>query len=146
MIVLDTTVLVHAVGADHPLREPCRAIVEAVGDGRMAATTTIEVVQEFAHGRARRRGRVDARGLAANYVRLLSPLIAPDEVDLLHGLDVFAATDGLGAFDAVLAALTRRRDHLTAIVSADRAFAGLESIDYIDPADARAVASLFAAG
>jgi hypothetical protein len=69
----------------------------------------------------------------------------PDEADLLHGLDVFAATDGLGAFDAVLAAITRRRDHLTEIVSADRAFAGLEAIVHVDPADDRAVASLIQA-
>ena len=33
MIVLDTTVLVYAVGDDHALREPARVIVEAVENG-----------------------------------------------------------------------------------------------------------------
>ena len=47
MIVVDTTVLVYAVGADHPLREPCRAVVSGVESGRLTASTTIEVIQEF---------------------------------------------------------------------------------------------------
>ena len=33
MIVLDTTVLVYATGAEHPLRSPCRALIEAVTAG-----------------------------------------------------------------------------------------------------------------
>ena len=44
MIVLDTTVLVYATGAEHPLRAPCRRVVTAVGDGRLAATTTAEAI------------------------------------------------------------------------------------------------------
>ena len=55
MIVLDTTVLVYAVGADHPLREPCQLLVRAIADGTILATTTIEVIQEFTHVRGRRR-------------------------------------------------------------------------------------------
>jgi uncharacterized protein len=77
LIVLDTTVLVYAVGGEHPLREPCRHIVDEIGAGRLAATTTVEVIQEFAHVRARRRGRLDARALALEFVHLLSPLIQP---------------------------------------------------------------------
>ena len=44
MIVLDTTVLVYSVGSDHPLRAPCRSLIEAIGDGEIAATTTVEVI------------------------------------------------------------------------------------------------------
>lgn len=32
MIVLDTTVLVCAKGADHPLRDPCRDLIAAATD------------------------------------------------------------------------------------------------------------------
>lgn len=45
MIVLDTTVLVYAKGAEHPLRDPCRDLVAAIADERIAATTTAEVIQ-----------------------------------------------------------------------------------------------------
>jgi len=63
MIVLDTTVFVYAKGADHPLRDPCRELIAAIADERIEATTTAEVIGEFVHVRARRRGRGDAAAL-----------------------------------------------------------------------------------
>jgi predicted nucleic acid-binding protein len=36
MIVLDTTVLVYAKGADHPLRAPCRELIAALASGELA--------------------------------------------------------------------------------------------------------------
>ena len=56
MIVLDTTVLVYATGSDHPLREPCRRLVDAVANGVLTARTTVELIQELMHVRARRVG------------------------------------------------------------------------------------------
>jgi predicted nucleic acid-binding protein len=67
VIVLDTTVLVYAVGAEHPLRAPSRGLVELVRDGSVLATTTLEVIQEFAHARARRRPRADAAARAREF-------------------------------------------------------------------------------
>lgn len=52
MIDLDTTILVYAKGADHPLRDPCRRLIAAIEEGRVLATTTSEVIQEFVHVRA----------------------------------------------------------------------------------------------
>ncbi|PZU44179.1 MAG: VapC toxin family PIN domain ribonuclease [Microbacterium sp.] len=134
MILLDTTVLLYAVGSDHALRAPCRALIEAIGDGSVAATTTVEVLQEFAHVRARRRGRTDAAALAERYAALLAPLTPVDAEDLAAGLREFRQHDALGAFDAVLAATVLRREHLTALVSADRAFAGIPLLSHLDPA------------
>ena len=74
MIVLDTTVLVYAKGDDHPLRSPARELIEAIADQRIEATTTPEVIQEFVHVRARRRGREDAANLGRDFAELLSPL------------------------------------------------------------------------
>lgn len=142
MILLDTTVLVYAVGADHTLREPCRTIVRSIGEGRLTATTTVEVIQEFAHVRAKRRGRTDASRSASAYARLLSPLLSPDDEDLQLALDIFAVNDRIGAFDAVLGALVRRHDRVRAIVSADRGFASLDGVAHVDPGDERAVAAL----
>lgn len=132
MIVLDTTVLVYAVGHDHPLQQPCRELVATVRDGRLQATTTPEVIQEFAHVRGRRRGRLDAADVANDFARLLAPLIVVDERDLKDGLSVFAGNDRLGAFDAVLAAAAVRRG-ASALVSADQAFASVEGVPHVDP-------------
>jgi uncharacterized protein len=141
VIVLDTTVLVYATGVDHPLRDSCRAIFAAVVDGRLQAATTVEVIQEFAHVRARRRGRVDATALSLDYAELLAPLITVTPEDLRAGLALFATAEALGAFDAVLAATAAARQ-ATAIVSADRAFAGaVPALHYVKP-DATGVAEL----
>ncbi|WP_409048176.1 type II toxin-antitoxin system VapC family toxin [Microbacterium sp. HA-8] len=142
MILLDTTVLLYAVGAQHPQREPCRALVAAVGDGRVAATTTVEVLQEFAHVRARRRGREDAAALTANYAILLAPLVTVDADDLAGALRVFRAHEELGAFDAVLVAAALRREHITGLVSADRAFAAVDGLVHLDPGSPEDLSSL----
>jgi predicted nucleic acid-binding protein len=141
MIVLDTTVLVYAVGAHHPLRGPCRDLVGALAAGRLSATTTVEVLQEFTHVRARRRDREDAARLARDYLDLLAPLLVVGEDDLQEGLRLYARTDRLGASDAVLAA-TAGRASAAAIVSADAAFAEADVTSVVP--DARGVARLLA--
>lgn len=141
MIVLDTTVLVYAVGAAHRLREPCQRIVAAIGDGRVAATTTVEVIQVFVHVRARRRRRADASSLAKHYVDLLKPLLRPSERDLGDGLAMFEQTPSLGAFDAVLAATALNAD-AQALVSADVAFADVPGLTHVDPGDTDQLATV----
>lgn len=120
MIVLDTTVLVYAVGADHPLRVPARRLITSIGAGRVAATTTPEVIQEFTHVRARRESRDEAAALAREFVTLLTPLTPVTPTDLTAGLEVFARTPSLGCVDAVLVAVARRL--AAPLVSADRGF------------------------
>ncbi len=140
MIVLDTTVLAYAVGADHPLRAPCRQLVRAIADGEVTATTTIEVIQEFTHVRALRRDRKDAAELARDYIELLSPLLVVEEPDLREGLRLFEDSAGLGAFDAVLAAAAHAAG-ADALVSADAAFSAVANIRHVTP-DANGIRSL----
>ena len=136
MILVDTTVLVYALGSDHPLRDPCRDAVAAIGDGRLTATTTVEVIQEFTHVRARRRGRDEAASRAADYATVFAPLTTIDVDDLAEGLALFRRHDRIGAFDAILAAAAMRREHITGVMSADRAFGSIPGLTYVDPADA----------
>jgi predicted nucleic acid-binding protein len=133
VIVLDTTVLVYAVGGDHPLAGPCRRLVEAAGEGRLTATTTAEAIQEFVHVRARRRTRRDAAELGRSYAELLSPLLAVSADALAHGLRLFERHPALGAFDAVLAAVALDAG-AEALVSADRAFGSVRGLRWVDPA------------
>jgi predicted nucleic acid-binding protein len=131
VIVVDTTVLVYAVGEEHPLREPCRRLLTAQGEGRIQATTTIEVLQEFVHVRARRRARSDAAALARSYAiafDLLSTTV--DDLDL--GLDLFERHPRLGSFDALLAAVALNRG-AEALVSADGSFADVSGLAWVDP-------------
>ena len=132
MIVLDTTVLAYAVGVDHPLREPSRRLLRAHGDGRIDATTTVEVIQEFVHVRARRHSRADAVALGRQYSAAIDLLVTTSD-DLEEGLTLYEAQPSLGAFDAVLAAVALNR-RAEALVSADRAFGNVPRLRWIDPA------------
>lgn len=143
MILLDTTVLVYAKGRDHPLREPCRELIAAISDSRVEATTTVEVIQEFVHVRARRRDRSDAAALGRDYAELLSPLLSPTGQDLVEGLALFERTESLGAFDAVLLECAARNG-IGKVVSADIGFARARRISHVVP-DAVGVASLLGA-
>lgn len=140
MIVLDTTVLVYAMGAEHPLREPCRELIAAIAEGAIQATTTVEVIQEFVHVRARRRGRKDAAAAGRDYAELLAPLLSVAREDLQQGLALFERSDRLGAFDAVLAAAATAAS-ASALISADTAFAGSAALEHVVP-DAAGVARL----
>ena len=132
MIILDTTVMAYAVGTDHPLRDPCRRILAAHADARLEATTTVEAIQEFTHIRARRRTRADAVAVARHFVTALSPITTSTQ-DLHRGLQLFQHHQDIGMFDAVLAAVALGRA-AEALVSADRAFASVPGLRWIDPA------------
>jgi hypothetical protein len=131
MILLDTTVLVYAVGAEHPLADPCRQIVTGVADGDLEATTTPEVIQELAHVRARRRGRNDAVEIASAFAVLLRPLVTVGSAHLERGLELFREHEALGAFDSVLAAVARDRG--MTLVSADAAFTKVPDLVVASP-------------
>ncbi len=131
MIVLDTTVLAYAVGTEHPRREPSRRLLKALGEGTVTASTTVDVIQEFAHGYARRRPRADAAAQARRYATLLTPLLSPTEADLKAGLQLFEKQERLDAFDAVLAA-TAIAHEAKALVSADRAFASVRRLPFAE--------------
>lgn len=141
MIVLDTTVLVYAKGTDHPLREPSRRLIEAIAERRVAATTTVEVIQELVHVRARRRTREDAAALGRDYAELLAPLLTVTADDLRRGLERYARSEQLGAFDAVLAAAAATAG-ARAIVSADAGFTEVAGIVHVVPDEAGVAALL----
>lgn len=144
MIVLDTTVLVYAKGAEHQLRDPCRRLIELIVEGSIAATTTAQAIQEFVHVRARRRDRHDAARLGAEYADLLAPLLTGGAQELRSGLELYVRLERLGAFDAVLAA-TAIAVGASQIVSADRAFALVPWVFHVFP-DESGVEGLVSAG
>jgi predicted nucleic acid-binding protein len=135
MIVLDTTILLYAKGQDHPLRDPCRRLIEAIRTGRIRATTTPEVIQEFVHVRARRRSRAEAVALGHAYADLLGPLAVVDGPALRAGLGLFEGATRLGAFDSVLVAAAVAVE-AEAVVTADGAFGEVRAVPVLVPGTA----------
>ncbi|HEY7604925.1 MAG TPA: type II toxin-antitoxin system VapC family toxin [Gaiellaceae bacterium] len=130
MIVLDTSVLVYAVGQAHALREPSRRVIQAVADGALRATTTVEAIQEFAHVRSQRRSRADAATLARQYADLLGPLVSTIAADVDKALQLFQRHHELGAFDALLAAAALRVE-ADALISGDAAFGKISALRFV---------------
>lgn len=132
MIVVDTTILLYAVGKEHPLAEPSRRLLSAAHDGRLQATTIVEAIQEFAHVYARRRERRDAARMARDYAQGLSPLIPIGGAELDAALSLFERHPELGAFDALVAAAAIAHD-AEALVSADADFAVVPRLRLVRP-------------
>jgi len=132
VIVVDTAVLLYAVGREHAFREPSRRLVDAVAGRRVDATTSVSVLQEFAHACARRRGRDECAALTRRYATLLAPLLVSTVSDLESALRLFQRHEQLGSFDAVLAA-TAMQAGATALVSTDAGFAGIRGLRQVVP-------------
>lgn len=92
--------------------------------------TTIEVIQEFAHTRSKRRDRGDAASLARDYATTLR-LLSTEPADLELGLDIFERHPRLSSLDSVLAAVAMNRQ-LEGLISGDRGFANVAGLRWID--------------
>jgi uncharacterized protein len=131
LIVLDTPVLIYAVGGSHPLRDPARRLIAAAGSATRDLTTSPAVLQEFAHVFARRRSREEAVRHGRRWLTLLSPLVTTTPEDVPVALRLFERHERLNSFDAFLAAVALR-EQASALVSADRAFAGVPKLPFVE--------------
>lgn len=135
--LFDSAVFVYAMGRAHPLRDACRALVSALGEGRVRGEASSEAVQEVVHQRWRRTGdRADAarRGWQ---VYALMEIHECGDADLRRALDLFHAADSLQLRDAVHAATALTRG-VSCIISPDRDFDEVGELRRLDPRDAAA--------
>lgn len=132
MLFLDSNVFLYALGRDHPLREPCRGVLERVRVGTLEANTSAEVLQEVLYVLAR---RGDA-GVAARVVRDLAEAfpdaIAVTRTEVVEACAVLDEHPRLASRDAVHVA-TLRLHGLSEIVSADRHFDTVEGLRRVAP-------------
>jgi uncharacterized protein len=142
-VFLDTSVIVHATGATHPLREPCREIVRLSGEGRLTAETSVETVQELVHVLLRRHRNRPAAVAQAQAVGRLCEVHDFVRADLDDAMTLYREHPALDMRDAVYAATALNRG-LRHLISTDRAFQGVPGLAWVDPADREAVAVLLA--
>lgn len=131
-LFLDTSVLLLAVGGDHPERSACRDIVTAIHAGQIDAHASVEAVQEYVHHRRRRSARTAVQEAVS--LRRMLTLHAFDE-DVLDDALTLMATSAVRGRDAVHAA-TALRHRFDEIVSADRDFDNVQGLTRVDPAEA----------
>lgn len=139
-VYFDTNVFLYAIGAEHRYREPCRALVGALGGGTLRAETSIETIQEIVHHRLRR-GDPDATEQGRRAADLCAAVHAFDRELAMASLELIDRYPTLPTRDAVHAA-TALAGGVRLVVSADRDFDAVEGLERIDPGEVAAVARL----
>lgn len=133
-VLIDSAIPIYALGAAHPLRDSCRAIMRAAAGEEIRAYASVEMIQELVHHRLRRTGD---RALAAADGRdtaQLCTLLNFDREVLDLALDLIERIPTIRGRDAVHAA-TALAYGIERIVSTDSAFDGLLGLARIDPAE-----------
>jgi predicted nucleic acid-binding protein len=101
--LVDTAILLYAVGGEHQLGEPSQRIVRAAAAGQLELHASVEMVQEFVFHRMRRIERAAAVGQARD-AAALCVLHDLDGSVLSSALDLISTLSGLGGRDAIHAA------------------------------------------
>jgi predicted nucleic acid-binding protein len=131
-VFIDTSVLMYAAGGEHPLREPCRVIVDRISEGDLDAVTSVEVVQEILHRYRSIRQPEGGATLATKTMDLFAPVLP-----ITHGLmrrvpPLAQRYPRLAARDLVHLA-TCIHEGIEEIVTTDRGFDAVREVRRIDP-------------
>jgi predicted nucleic acid-binding protein len=129
-VLVDSTVILHALGEAEPQRSRCRAYLERAWSGRGRAYASTEMIQEVVHHRLRREDRATAVE-AARRVAATCILLNFDHEVLELSLSLIEQTQVRGR-DAVHAA-TALAYGIETIASSDPAFDGIPGLRRVDP-------------
>jgi predicted nucleic acid-binding protein len=122
-----------------PARDNCLRILNAIASGQASGQTSPVVLQEVWHVAVRQYGGLD--GLVGDVLEVFSPLLPVTEEALVHAL---AMPDSrLGPNDRLHVG-TCATHEIDTVITADRAFEGVEGIRIVDPFDDAAVDGLLA--
>ena len=132
IVFIDTSVLMYAAGGEHPLREPCRTIVDGIGRRSISAVTSIEVVQEILH-RYLSIGRAPGGiALAEQTMDLFAPVLPITHALMRRVPEIARRYPAPSARDLIHVA-TCIHEGITEILSTDRGFDGVSEIRRIPP-------------
>lgn len=138
-IFVEANVFLYAVGAESPHRDACRSVLQAVGQGKLDGVTSSEVLQEILHVRSRRVNIQDATSAVRAAADLVVEVFPVTIRDVLEACRLLESHSGLGARDALHAAVMRNSQvHL--LVSLDRDFDAIADLKRIEPSAALALA------
>jgi len=131
---IDTAVLMYGGGAEHPLREPCRRLLDRIADGDLDAVTSVEVVQEIIRRfMAVRRPELGV-AMAQQTLDLFAPVLPVTHAVMRRMPDLVPRYPTLAARD-LLHVATCLHEGIREIISPDHGFDGVDGIVRIDPTD-----------
>lgn len=129
-VLVDATVVLHALGETQPQRDHCRAYLAGLWEGRGRAYASTEMIQEVIFHRMRR----DTRDTAVTAARKLIPsfIILNFDHEVLETAMTLIERTRIRGRDAVHAA-TAITYGIETIASSDPAFDSIPGIRRLDP-------------
>ena len=132
-VFVDANVPMYAVGAAHPLKQPCVDFLEAVARGEVTALTDAEVLQEILHRYSALNKRERAIEVVQLFVSVVPRVLPVTLADIEGALDVHQRYRGLHARDSLHVAVMTN-NHVRRILSADQHFDTVSEVQRFDPA------------
>lgn len=130
--LLDTAIFMYAAGADHPLKDPCRLVLERVRLGELDATTSAEVIQEILHRFVAIRKPEIGVGIARRSLVLINPVLPLTHAVVQRVPDLVLRYPGLTSRDLVHVA-TCLEHGFDGIVTTDQGFDVVSEVQRLDP-------------
>lgn len=135
MKLIDTNVIIYAVGRPHPYKEPCARILREASTDADAYTIDAEVLQELLHVYTMRAERRQALRVFDRSLGLFPNPLPIGRAELVSARDLMEQHAHLSARDALHAAVVMTCG-LEGIVTTDRGFRAIPWLEVFDPAEA----------
>ena len=131
-IFIDANVPTYAVGQEHPLREPCRAVLQKIVQGDISACTDTEVHQEIFYRYWSIKQIEKGVNLSCDFQAIVTDVLPVTANDIQRARELSEEYPYMQPRDWLhLAVMLNNR--LTEIISADRHFDEVEHITRLDP-------------
>jgi predicted nucleic acid-binding protein len=131
---IDSNIPMYAVGADHPFKGPCIALLRVVASGMLAAVTSVEVLQELLHRYTALGQREQAVRVVQSFMETVPDILPVTKEDVTAALALRLAHPTLQTRD-VMHLATMRQNGIRVIITADRHFDTVPGIRRVDPGD-----------
>ncbi|NND83816.1 MAG: type II toxin-antitoxin system VapC family toxin [Acidimicrobiia bacterium] len=138
-VFIDSGVIMYAAGVPHPLREPCRTLLDRLAEGSVDAVTSAEVIQEIFQ-RFNRMDQETGAAMAEAALDLFDPVLALTDDVMRRVPELAFDHPGVSARDLVHVA-TCQAYGIDTIVSPDEGFDAIPGITRVAPEDAARLVS-----
>ena len=134
MKLLDTNVVVYAIGGPHPYMEPCRRLLQDIAQGSNDYAIDVELLQEVLHIYSYRARRREAIHVFDRLIRVFPHPLPVREEEVKQARELLDRYERLSPRDAIHAAVVQAHD-LEGIITTDRTFREIRGLAVFDPKD-----------
>lgn len=132
MKLIDTNIIMYAVGKTHTLKEPCKEVIHKVVNNEISANIDIEVLQELLYV-------YDSRGEGKRGLRIIGEMMvlfpnpfAISKNEIIKAKDLMTKYSTITTRDAIHCAVTINLN-LEGIISTDKGLGVVKDIHLLNP-------------